>query len=506
MSEQTLATAIAEVMLYNSETKNWDRTGGSDASSLAEVHVLQDVTKVASFRIIAVRKQDSRCLVNQVIHHKLKYQAPTSIFHQWRNEHRQVFGLNFTYEHDASKFLSAVQNSMEMVSNANEYQYGTIGGDASNGVYQDPHSYYQQTNGREADQDSIGSNGHVNGAYRKSNNFAVHPHAQQPPPALGHVTHQASVSTVQHQQQYVQQPQSVQQRRASQGSSGSTSTNSSGPGNIYATAAHVNGYQNGASAQVVSRAAPAPPPAPPAPPAPPPSASTSNGSSSLPPISTNAPPPPPPPMLKANAGQKGQTLADALASKAGQLRKTSDATGSAPGLVTAQRASNVSSTTDNGSGSKTSTISSTTSMGQPDFLSELTARFKNKKSVGEPTSDAVASGTSAETEKRPSADVNQRPWQKTSNSSINSATTPNGTTTDSPKVHRKAPSGSSLSSQEEAASRAPQAASSASSNGIPLTAADLDRFKQEIMLEVQREITKAKTDIIEALRQELQRR
>src|SRR5688500_10358531 len=64
------------------------------------------------------------------------------------------------------------------------------------------------------------------------------------------------------------------------------------------------------------------------------------------------------------------------------------------------------------------------------------------------------------------------------------------------KGHFRAPSGSSLSSQEEAASRAPQAASSASSNGIPLTAADLDRFKQEIMLEVQREITKAKTDII----------
>lgn len=44
-------------MIYNGETKSWDRPGAPDASSMADVQVLQDVTKVATFRIIAVRKQ-----------------------------------------------------------------------------------------------------------------------------------------------------------------------------------------------------------------------------------------------------------------------------------------------------------------------------------------------------------------------------------------------------------------------------------------------------------------
>lgn len=98
-------------------------------------------------------------------------------------------------------------------------------------------------------------------------------------------------------------------------------------------------------------------------------------------------------MLKAAGGPKGQTLADALASKAGQLRKASDANG-------VQRPANAPSAADNGGGSKTSTVSSTTSMGQPDFLSELTARFKNKKPATETAPETVNGASSGEAEKR----------------------------------------------------------------------------------------------------------
>lgn len=72
--------------------------------------------------------------------------------------------------------------------------------------------------------------------------------------------------------------------------------------------------------------------------------------------------------------------------------------------------------------------------------------------------------------------------------------------TESPKTHRKAPSASSISSQEEVASKA--------INGLshgPVTAETLERFRADLMAEVRTEINRAKQEIIEAIRSELRR-
>ena len=87
--------------------------------------------------------QDRKLLINQPIFHKLKYQAATTCFHQWRNEHRQVLGLSFPSEQDAQKFHSVVLQAMDYL--AGEHQVAstavnpTSGSNGGNAIYQDSH-------------------------------------------------------------------------------------------------------------------------------------------------------------------------------------------------------------------------------------------------------------------------------------------------------------------------------------------------------------------------------
>lgn len=488
MSETPIATATADVMLYDESIKKWVRPecidyNGAINPGLSHVQVLQDPAKL-TFRIVAIRIQDRQCLLNQQIFHKLKYQAATASFHQWRNEHRQVYGLNFSSDQDAVKFHASVMQAMEIVSNGSDYgTYGTYNGngDASNGVYQDPHSYYQQGNFREPDQDSIGSNGTPQ-AYRQSN-YSMHNHAQAP----GLVSNGP-------------------QRRSSQGSSGSSSISSGPPNNIYATANHNNHVNGHHSTQSPVRAAP---------PNPPPQAtqpSTATPAAVVRPP-TNVPPPPPPPPPSALKSGGGQTMADML--KQTTLRKVSttdgklNANGQAPNRISSN-SNNDTASIGSGSGSKTNTVSSTTP-GHSELLSELAATFnrRNKTNTNNPSNDtantSTASSSSAVSSEPNSSTVvekkqngtselpNPRPWQK--NGPLSNVTVTNNASTDSPKAHRKIPSGVSLSSQDE----------SPKNPSAPITFTDLDRFKQEMMTYIQSEVSKAKQDIIEAIRQELRR-
>jgi hypothetical protein len=73
---------------------------------------------------------------------------------------------------------------------------------------------------------------------------------------------------------------------------------------------------------------------------------------------------------------------------------------------------------------------------------------------------------------------------------------------------RRAPSGSSLSSQEEPIKTISNGITMTNGGGttMAVTVETLERWKSDLMIEVRAEINKAKIEIIEALRAELLRR
>ncbi|KAK6754106.1 hypothetical protein RB195_013235 [Necator americanus] len=455
MGESSMAAAAAEVMIYNETRKKWQAPDGAEGQ-LSNIQILHNAAR-QSFRIIAIREQDGAWVLNCNIHHKLKYHTATPTFHQWRDEQRQVYGLNFSSEKEARDFVSAVGQAIDYLNHqfvhGGEYQI------PNDNVYQDPHQHMMshiQSAPSFRDQED-GSGG------------VAHSPMNQNHPGFRKSSHcmQGNLSLAQ------------QQRRSSQGSSSSSNS----PCNIY-------GQQQTASP---SRVAPGPPaaPAPPTPnitsssfppPAPPP---PPTGGAPPPP-----PPPPPPPNLLKSSNVKGTSLVDQL--KGAQLKKT--------GGVRDGRSVSIAegSSVSNGPGSVAGSS-------HGDLLSELAATF-NRKKISQAKADAVDSKSNASNGSSDSGCGTIPPV----NGFALPATTGNAArkwepiktngNMESPKTHRKVPSGSSISSQEEAAK----------TNGITvsnavITPEVLERFKAELMVEVRLEINKAKQDIIEAFRTELAR-
>ncbi|PAV60502.1 hypothetical protein WR25_25516 [Diploscapter pachys] len=251
----------------------------------------------------------------------------------------------------------------------------------------------------------------------------------------------------------------------------------------------------------------APPPQAPPPPAtssiPQPPAAVASTSASAPP----APPPPPPNIFAAPAQAKGPSLAEQLKNQS--LKKTA-------GPQSREPTSNGASAGNNNNSSSSST-SNASSLPQPvNFISELAATI-NKRKQTQAKADAVDSKSNISNGSSDSGcaippvngvvnglsnGVNGvKKWNEPSANPINKQSavqsTANGTGTDSPKTHRKIPSGSSISSQDEG---------KANGNNHLLTNEILERFKAELMVEFRQEINKAKQEILELIRQELGRR
>uniref|UniRef100_A0A183C5Z9 WH1 domain-containing protein n=1 Tax=Globodera pallida TaxID=36090 RepID=A0A183C5Z9_GLOPA len=85
-----------------------------DSQHLSNIQLVRSNADLV-FRIIAIRNRDNKRLFNQHIFHRLKYKEATPSFHQWRNEHKQVIGLNFTNEQDAKMFHEAVKQVMDNI-------------------------------------------------------------------------------------------------------------------------------------------------------------------------------------------------------------------------------------------------------------------------------------------------------------------------------------------------------------------------------------------------------
>ncbi|XP_018324168.1 protein enabled isoform X2 [Agrilus planipennis] len=113
ISEQSIASARASVMVYDDVNKKWIPSGSS--SGLSKVHIYQHTVQ-QTFRVVGRKLQDHEVVINCAIIKGLKYNQATSTFHQWRDS-KHVYGLNFSSKEDADQFARAMFHSLEVLSN-----------------------------------------------------------------------------------------------------------------------------------------------------------------------------------------------------------------------------------------------------------------------------------------------------------------------------------------------------------------------------------------------------
>ncbi|CAL2044206.1 unnamed protein product [Caenorhabditis brenneri] len=269
MSEVSIIQAMAQVMFYNNNTKTWETPPGLEKVPTL-VQVLQDHRR-STYRIISSRPHDQQIFLNFYIFQSLRYSAATEIFHQWKDEQKQVYGLNFQQIDDARRFEHVVKQAIDQLAfAANDYQMH-----ANDNVYQDPHQHMH----------------HIRSAptFHENNNGAN---------LRRNAPHTSTLSSA--------SAQAQQQRRASQSSNASAGT-SVAPAPPTSSIPQAPPPPSGGIAPVNSSGAPPPPP--------------------LPPVGVGAPPPPPPPpppaVLMASNGTP--SLADQLKMKSLQgLKPTSN--------------------------------------------------------------------------------------------------------------------------------------------------------------------------------------
>ncbi|CAB3397882.1 unnamed protein product [Caenorhabditis bovis] len=441
-------------MVYNEASKKWQPPLGTDGQ-ISKVEIMQNSQR-PSFRIVSARETDGKWLLNCNIHHKLKYHSATATFHQWRDEHRQVYGLNFQSESDARTFVSTIGQAIDYLTHQglnhpNDYQQPQ----PADNVYQDPHQHIMHIQSAPA----FDHNAHHHDENQNANFRKISQHAN-------------SIAS-----SYLTQ----QQRRASQ------SSNTSSGNAMYQHHHHQEqtdsrqGWNNGPiQSNNIPPAPCAPPPmAPPSnsvPPAPPPPPG------GIPPVNSGAPPPPPPPPpnLGLAAMNKGTSLADQLKARGQQLKPNGGS--SKPAQEPEKPAAPA---------------------GAGNLMSELAAHI-NKRKMTQAKADAVDSKSNTSNGSSDSGCGTATSTNGFSNGgSLGSATAKKWSVseakpTESPKTHRKLPSASSLFSQDDGP-KTPLV----NGSGSTITNELLDRFRAELMVEVRLEINKAKQEIIEALRTEI---
>nr|XP_014275708.1 protein enabled-like isoform X6 [Halyomorpha halys] len=397
MSEQSIASARASVMVYDDTNKKWIPSGSS--SGLSKVHIFQNIT-TNSFRVVARKLNDHEVVINCIIVKGLKYNQATNTFHQWRDQ-KQVYGLNFSSREDADGFARAMTHALDVL-NSNSLPRPT-----PPTITPQPQSHYQQANGQ----------------YEED---------------MGYRTMTREDVAI------------IQERRMSQQSQISNNGNISTPP---VPPAPAGGHHR------TSSAPPAPQPpamsvAPPPPPAPP----------------AMAPPPPPPPPQPAMSRSSSTDIQDtsSLASQlqSARLRRSNKQSAENSGSSTSSSGSGNYGTLGRGAG------------GMASMMDEMAKTLARRRAAAE----------RKETDPVPPQEpdygtAERKQWGG------NKASVGNGLEA-SPKPGRK-----QLASSEECLPKV---------NGETL--GDLEALKQDLLREVRREINKAKLEIIEAFKTELNRR
>ncbi|KAJ1521628.1 hypothetical protein ONE63_003275 [Megalurothrips usitatus] len=150
MSEVSISSARASVMVYDDVNKKWIPSGGT--SGMSKVHIYHHQIH-NTFRVVGRKLQDHEVVINCAILKGLKYNQATQTFHQWR-DNKHVYGLNFSSKEDADAFARAMLHALEVLASgmnrnpapppAPPQQYAQI-----NGQYDDDMGGYRQTQNME---------------------------------------------------------------------------------------------------------------------------------------------------------------------------------------------------------------------------------------------------------------------------------------------------------------------------------------------------------------------
>ncbi|XP_075213473.1 uncharacterized protein LOC142319739 isoform X2 [Lycorma delicatula] len=472
MTEQSIASARASVMVYDDANKKWIPSGSS--SGLSKVHIFQHQLN-NTFRVVGRKLQDHEVVINCVILKGLKYNQATQTFHQWR-DNKQVYGLNFSSKEDADSFARAMLHALDVLSNAITRP--------AQPVPVVTQQVYQQANGQY--EDDMGYSPVVGvTTQRVGSGTGVYHQVSPGGPQrieLSPSTHNRTMTR--------EDVAMMQERRMSQQSQIISSPSASSPSGPPVPPTPP-GHHRTSSAPPAPQPPPmtlapspqqsGPPPAPPAPPCPP----TWPGSSSpaaVPPCPPTLmvyggggappPPPPPPPNMSRSSSSDGQDQGSFAAQlQSARLRRSK------------QSAENSGSSTSS-SGSNYGTLGRGQS-GMASMMDEMAKTLARRRAAAEKKD--VTDPAGQDTQENSS---DKKLWSGVAGGKLASGNA-NGCES-SPKPTRKQLG----SSSEESLPKV---------NG-DTGLSELETFKQDILREMRKEFNKMKQEIIDAVKVELSRR
>lgn len=477
-SEKSIASARASVMIYDDVNKKWMPSGTS--SGLSKVHVFQHQVN-NTFRVVGRKLQNQEVVINCVILKSLKYNQATATFHQWR-DNKQVYGLNFSSKEDADAFAHAMLYAVEVLASAPRPAIQQFPSPPvypqTNGQYEEDMGYRPIVPMQQQTPTPVIPN-QTNLVYTEHNLNNTHPPVQQ----LSH-----------HQPQDMPQVRSMtredaavlQERRMSQQSQMSSPSAVSPPGPGPTPPGHHRTSSAPPAPQPPPLSVPPPPPAPPACPPPPPL--PNGGANTLPRSNStdlnNSPAP-----ITMDMGSLAAQLQSARLKRAN--KQSAENSGS----------STTSSSSGGAGGYSTLGRGNTGMASMMDEMAKTLARRRAAVEKKDPEPSSNQDSECVGSVERRAGSVGSVSWNnnnKGSNNSSNSGAATNGW--ESPKTSRK-----NLAASSEDVARQVNGEVNGSSGGY-ITPADLDNVKQEILREMRRELGKMKTEIVDAIKQELSRR
>ncbi|KRZ86016.1 Protein enabled -like protein [Trichinella sp. T8] len=394
ISEKSMVAIQASVLNYDDAIKKWLPAGGSKIQEMSKVQILHHVEN-NTFRVVGRKLQDHDVVINCAIIPGLKYNFTSDTFHQWRDHiNQKLYGLNFLNLEDAVTFGTVMSRVLEMI---NSYRT-----QAQSNVNRPSMAYTEQGSVTVSRQTVNGNTTSVlqDNMEMRMDNFDLRRPIQQENSANNNAYCSMSGGG----------------RTVSQGTLASSPSKPT---------------------------APMPPTIQPA------SSQSAYGQCKrpIPPASTRAqvmsdPPPAPPPPTRSmtTSTPSRQSMAQALASA--KLRPV-------PDEVKNARSSSTGSITETANLNRFGTISS---QAHHSIISEITSAIARrnllKEGGGNQSPSSAVSEVNADQENTPRSDPEIRKnFENRSSAGGRLSCAP--VNTDSPQVHRKAPSGSSLSSQDD---------------------------------------------------------
>ncbi|XP_061725334.1 protein enabled-like isoform X2 [Cydia pomonella] len=522
MSEQSISSARASVMVYDDGLKRWVPSGSS--SGLSKVHIYHH-TQHNTFRVVGRKLNDHEVVINCGIVRGLKYNQATATFHQWRDA-RHVYGLNFSCREDADSFARAMMHTLEILANKPSGNSAPpppqppnppvpFNGHNNTQHYDEDMGYRTMTREDAAilQQPAYHAPQHQHPQYHPPSQYHAPHHAHQqpipgagapapPPHAAPPLAAHAHTHTLPHQPS---QPAHTHHRTSS----------APMPPNMCLTAANngppapppVPPHQNlpapnGPIAPQTPPAAPQPPPAPAAPPAPPAPAAAGPpppppppGAAPAPaptPAVASPPPPPPPPQppqpdLSGLAAQLQQARLKRQAKQAVTLAASADA--SPPGGAEHSGSSSSSGGSARGNNNMHCMMH--------EMQRTLARRRAHLDRAEESSGDNSANTTPLKT------------WERAATLPHRLPNTCNGTTPNSESPATQAPqSPRSVRKRFGSASEETilKQVNGGGDGGGYVSAAEWEAFKQDMLREMRAQLTQIKREILDAMKAEFARR